>query len=707
MRDPKNDILFRVYLLYTGMLLFGIAIIVRMVHIQVNKSEELLAKAEQQELRMFNIEATRGNILASDGSLLATSVPVFEIRMDVASPLIDDVFFNSRVDSLAGKLAQIFPNKTKARYLNELRQARNAGNRYMLIKNRVTYAELQQLRTFPILSRGRNRGGLIAIPSEKREKPFSHMASRTIGYENSRENIFVGIEGAYHETLKGTDGKQLRRRINHGDWKPIFGQNEVEPQNGHDVFTTIDVNLQDVAESALLRNLQENNAFQGCAIVMEVETGRIRAIANLTWDEKAKTYRETYNYAIAESVEPGSTFKLASMMVLLEDKKIRLSDSMNIGRGQAVYFRRTMRDVYPIRDGRITVREAFERSSNVAIAELVYKAYKDNPEQFVDRLYAMMLNKPLGIEIPGEGKPYIKHPSDKRLWYGTTLPWMSIGYEIQLTPLQILTFYNAVANNGRMVKPMFVEEIRQGGVTIERFKPEIINKAIASKATIDSVRSLMEGVVQSGTARQLRNSPFRIAGKTGTAQIAAGSSGYNKENYNATFVGYFPAGNPKYSCIVVVNNPSAGRIYGGAVSAPVFKEIADKVYATRLDIHDEMPLPDKLYAEAPLTHGASYQTDLENIYTKLGYKTENHALDGNMSKPKLNGEVIELLPVEISETTIPDLRGMSARDAVYVLENMGLKTIVNGRGQVIWQSVRPGTNPKKGELIELRLGNSG
>lgn len=704
MRDPKGDILIRVYLLYTVMLLFGIAIIIRIAYIQFNLGDELLQKAELQELRVFNIEATRGNILASDGALLATSVPVFEVRMDVASPLIDDPYFNSRVDSLAEKLSLLFRNKSKTDYANELRKARNRGNRYLLIRNRVSYSELQTMRSFPIFERGKYRGGLIAIPSEKREKPFKQLASRTIGYENQRENLFVGVEGAYHHVLKGIDGKQLKRRINNGDWKPIFNDNELEPQNGKDVLTTIEVNLQDVAESALRRNLTENSAYQGCAILMEVETGFIRAIANLTWDSTTKSYRETYNYAIAESVEPGSTFKLASMMVLLEDKKVKISDSMNVGpTGKAVYYRRTLSDVYPIRDGRFTVREAFEKSSNIAIAKLVYEAYHENPDKFVEHLYSMALNKPLEIDIPGEGQPFIKHPSDKKNWYGTTLPWMSIGYEIQLTPLQTLTFYNAVANGGKMVKPQFVQEIRQGGITIESFKPIIINKSIASGKTIDTVRSLMEGVVERGTARQLRNKAYKIAGKTGTAQIASGSSGYNKQNYNASFVGYFPADNPKFSCIVVVNNPSSGKIYGGAVAAPVFKEIADKVYATRLDIHDGFPTTQTYLAQLPLNQNMTFHDDAIQLCAGLGYSTNDHSNGNSWVKVKNEGEKMHLDGVDISNSIVPDVIGMNARDAIYLLEDLGLRTTLAGRGHVYQQSIRPGTEFNKGDLIELRL----
>jgi cell division protein FtsI (penicillin-binding protein 3) len=364
-----------------------------------------------------------------------------------------------------------------------------------------------------------------------------------------------------------------------------------------------------------------------------------------------------------------------------------------------------MRDVYPIRNGRFTVREAFEKSSNVAISKLVWDAYKDKPEQFVEHLYDMSLNQPLGLEIQGEGKPYIKHPRDKKLWYGTTLPWMSIGYELSLTPLQILTFYNAVANNGRMVKPIFVEEIRQGGRTIERFETQLINKSIASQATIDSVKSLMEGVVERGTARYLNNSPFKIAGKTGTAQIASGSQGYNKTNYTASFVGYFPAATPRYSCIVVVSNPSSGKIYGGAVAAPVFKEIADKVYATRLDIHEEQPLIDKSHAVQAFQEKVINKEDATKLSKLLGLSLSDQATQQDWVSAKADTSLLLLQPAKISPEEIPDVRGMNVRDAVFLLENMGLKVLVNGHGQVAWQSVRPGTPPTKNREVELKLVN--
>lgn len=703
MINPKTDILWRVYLVYGLMLIFGFTIIGRIIYIQTTLKEELLEKAEQQEIKVFGIEAMRGNILSVDGSLLATTVPVFEVRFDVASELIDNETFNTKVDSLAEGLSRIFPAKSKREYLQDLRRERLDGNRYMLLKNRATYAEIKALKKLPIFNKGKYAGGLILIPGSRREKPYKELANRTIGYENSRENIFVGIEGAFHEVLKGTDGQQVKRRINNGDWKPLFDENAVEPINGHDIISTIDINIQDVAESALRRNLIENEAEQGCAILMEVSTGQIVAISNLQLDKKNGTYHESYNYAIAESVEPGSTFKLASMMVLMEDNKIRLDEIINIGNGQMNYYNRTMKDVYPIRDGRITVREAFEKSSNVAISKMVWNAYKDHPERFIEALYGMHLDQPLGLDIPGERKPYIKHPSDKKYWYGTSLPWMSIGYEITITPMQMLTFYNAVANGGKMVKPQFIKEIRQGNIIIKRFEPIIIDESIASSRTIDSAKKLMEGVVEHGTAKALNKSPFKIAGKTGTAQIASGGKGYNKTNYNASFAGYFPAGNPKYSCIVMVSNPSAGKIYGGAVAAPVFKEIADKIYATRPGIHDGIQAQKSDTLNVPAIKGKCFANDVYQLYGTLGVIVNQNMKGNTWIETEAQKYSMMLKPTELISGIVPDVSGMNAKDAVFILENMGLKTTIKGKGRVISQSIAPGMAAQQGQMVELNL----
>lgn len=699
--DIKKDILWRVYLVYLGILIMALAIIGKAAYIQFAEGKELVAQAEEQELRFFNIEANRGNIYDANDKLLATSVPIFEIRMDVASDLIPDKTFRENVDSLALCLNKLFGSPSKYQYKKGLESARKKGNRYYLLKRNVTYAQLKKLRTFPILRKGKYRGGLIVIQKTRRKMPFDDLARRTIGYEKSEQELFVGLEGAYNEVLEGTDGRQLRRRISNGDWIPVYATNDTEPSDGRDIITTIDINIQDVAENALYQHLEEHHAYQGCAILMEVETGYIKAIANLRLNETTGKYEESYNYAIGERIEPGSTFKLPSIMALLEDDKVSLSDTIDIGEGWTTYFGATMKDTKKIRDGRITVREAFEKSSNVGISKIVKESYDDHHADYVNRLYAMSINRPLGIEIRGEQAPVILHPDSTSEWWGTTLPWMSIGYNLMITPLQMLTFYNAVANNGVMVKPLFVKEIRQAGRVIESFDTEVINKKICSRSTIDSARSLLEGVVQRGTATNLKNHHYQIAGKTGTAQIANEDEGYVKKSYNASFAGYFPADNPKYSCIVVVNDPARGKYYGGSVAAPVFKEIADKVYATNLEIYQEVD-EEQTAVQVPRVKYGNHE-DLSWLCRELDIRV---LPDSKLSEWVVNFREesgIRFEPRLVREKSIPNVKGMNARDAVFILEKLGLKTKIKGRGTVKSQSLEPGTAITEKQEIILKL----
>jgi cell division protein FtsI (penicillin-binding protein 3) len=509
----------------------------------------------------------------------------------------------------------------------------------------------------------------------------------------------VGLEGAYNNILMGKDGKQLRRRINNGDWVPIFDENEVEPVNGKDIITSLDVNLQDVAESSLYNHLIEHNAEWGCAVLMEVETGYIKAIANLTRVAHTNTYREQYNYAIGQSIEPGSTFKLPSMIALFEDGLEDLDDTLDIGKGWIVYHGLTIKDVHGIRDGKVSVREVFEKSSNVGVSKLVTEKYAAQPSKYIDRLHEMSLNEPLGLEIPGEGQPYIKNTKD-RSWSSVSLPFMSIGYELLLTPLQILTFYNAVANDGRMVKPLFVKEIREAGKTLEHYEPIILNKAICSDESLEKARAILEGVVQQGTATSLKSAPYRVAGKTGTAQIATPKKGYDKQNYNASFVGYFPAENPKYSCIVVVSRPSTGRYYASSVAVPVFKEIADKVYATNLEIQQPDTLPPS--RQYPL-YATGYQEELKNLYETFEIPLDSMSTHAEWAIALQGDSAVRLDTRIFKEGQVPNVRGMGARDAIYVLENLGLEVIVKGRGFVREQSIPPGTRINKGSRIWIRL----
>lgn len=697
--DSKKDILWRVYLVYLLMLLFGLAVVIKMVYIQVKEGPELAKKAQQQEIRVFDLKADRGNILSDQGDLLATSVPVFEVRMDVAGGYISDELFNTKVDSLAYKLSQLFGDRSQKDYERMLVRARKMGNRFLLIRRNVSYEQLKELRTFPIFRRGKNLGGLITFQQTRRKLPFGVLAARTIGYTNPKEDLYVGLEGAYSKQLSGVNGKQIRRRINHGAWLPVHDANESQPQNGKDIVTTIDVNLQDVAEEALRDQLIKHQARMGCAVLMSVKTGDIKAIANLSYNPTSGHYDESYNMAIGEKYEPGSTFKLASMISALEDHKVKITDSVSVKHGYVVYYGRTLRDAHTIANGNITVAAAFEHSSNVGISKVIYNIYKDDPSKFTDHLYKLKLNQKLGLRIPGEAQPYIKNPSDKN-WYLTSLPWMSVGYSLELTPLQLLTFYNGVANNGVEVKPRFVTEITEGGTVVKKFPVEVINPHMASAHTIKLVKELLRGVVERGTAQNLKNDHFGIAGKTGTAKIS--QDGRYIPEYNASFVGYFPAKNPQYSCIVVVNRPHHGY-YGSSVAAPVFEEIARKVYATSLSLsQDKDTLP--MVRDIPESWFPAWYPDLKTIYGDLQLPSQDYLQkDEKWVIPREKDNKADFNVRDFQQNLVPNVRGMRAKDAVYLLENMGLKVTVSGKGAVYSQSLRPGSRIRKGEDINIKL----
>jgi cell division protein FtsI (penicillin-binding protein 3) len=699
--DVRKDILWRVYLVYFTIFFFGLMIVAKIMYIQFKEGDRLREIAESQEIVELTLEANRGNILAADGSLLATSVPVFEVRMDVASPYFDDKLFYEKVDSIAHGLETILGKRSKTYYKNYLIKARKKKNRYLLLGRKVTYAQLKKIKKLPILKHGKYKGGLITIQTTRRELPFNELAARTIGYEIQKEKLFIGLEGAYSEVLTGKNGKQFVRKINNGDLVPIHDENEIEPKDGLDVVSTIDVNIQDVAENALLRQLLNHKAFQGCAVIMEVETGYVRAIANLRYDSADGKYKETYNYAVGASIEPGSTFKLPNIMTALEYGNIKLTDSVITGEGFAVVKGMGVQDVKKMGNGRVTVREVFESSSNVGMALVMNRAFENEPTKYVDRLYAMSLNQPLGVEISGEGMPVLKHPSDRANWYGTTLTALSFGYELQITPLQTLAFYNAVANNGKMVKPLFVTEIKDGVTTKKAFEPQVLNEKIASDETIKQAKSLLEGAVTRGTGKTVfKDTPYSIAGKTGTAKISEGGK-YHKI-YNASFAGYFPADNPKYSCIVVINKPTNGKYYGGSVAAPAFKEIADKLYSTLL-VFDQEKVAENLSPYKPQHSSPANYYDLKTVYAELGIKTNDYLHEETWSVVVNVNENLEFESAEFAESKVPNVKGMSAKDAVFLLESMGLSANISGRGKVKSQSIKAGSEIKNGSEINLQL----
>ncbi len=699
MEKTKKEILWRIYILYFLTAIFAIAIFLKVIYIQVVEGEKWREQAVNTSMRYFNIEAIRGDICADDGRLLATSIPIYEIRVDLSSNVIDSDIFSRKVDSLALCLSNLFKDRSQQEYKNSLLQARRQQDRYYLVKRNVSYTQMNLLKQFPIFNLGRYKGGLIIIEHKRREMPFKSLASRTIGYE--RGGAYVGLEGAYREQLEGIHGKRLMQRTSGGLWMPVSSENEIEPKNGKDIITTININIQDVAENALKDQLNRYEAQHGTVVVMEVATGHIKAISNLTRTESGR-YEETFNYAIGESTEPGSTFKLASMIAALEDNLIDPEDIINTGDGKITYSDRVMTDTRKEGFGKITVKHAFEVSSNVAMSQIINNGYKNDPMKFINKLRAMGLDKPLGIEIYGEGAPVINDVKSPN-WSAVSLPWMAIGYEVSLTPLQILTFYNAIANDGKMVKPIFVKEIRQTGKTINRFETSTINRQICSSKTLKIVKEMLEGVVENGTAQSINTQLYKIAGKTGTAQVADRSGGYKRQQgvvYRASFAGYFPADNPMYSMIVIVHNPKGWAYTGSQIAAPVFKKISDRIYATHINM-PEKEQEENILAWLPSFRMANIE-DLKEIYSHFDCKLVGMP-QNQWVQSIANNDTIVFREREFISNLVPNVVGMGLRDALFVLENAGLKVRFNGKGIVRKQSISPGIKISEGNEILIEL----
>ncbi len=704
MKQIKKDILVRVYLVYLAVLLFGLFIIARVVMIQQFEKKEFLEMAKKQEIHLFEMEAIRGNILADDGSLLAVSIPIFEVRMDVMTDSITEDVFRNNVDSLSICLAGLFSDHTPSAYKDLLWEGRRNQNRYLLIHRDVTYPDLNKMRHFPIFKRGKFKGGLIVLAQYDRELPYKSLARRIIGYESGegKKKVFVGLEGSFTKNLQGVNGQRLMRRIGGQAWVPVDPESEIEPQNGNDIITTLDVNLQDLAESSLRKELIADSADHGCVILMEVKTGYLRAMANLGLTKRG-TYEEIFNYAIGESQETGSTFKLASFLVALDDRKIDLTTPINCTGGITYYSGRKMEDSHQGL-GVLTALQVFEKSSNVGTSRMVYNAYADSAQRYIDGLYRIGINRPLGLQIAGEGRPYIKTTKSK-YWSALSLPWMSIGYEISLAPIHLLTLYNAVANNGVMVKPLFVREIRKNGQLVQRFNPVVINPQIVSPWAIQQAKLLLEGVVSEGTGASIKSPNYAIAGKTGTCQIAAGNKGYRQGTkqvqYKGSFVGYFPADNPKYSLIVVIVNPRKGKYYGGAVAAPVFRELSDKLYAIRPDIMIPLPV-DTTSSPLPIAQSGQMK-DLSEAFTMLNMKAYPDKAQSTWARPETSASSILLTSAPIARGIMPDVCGMGLKDALFMLEQQGLNVLVSGKGTVVKQSINPGMSIYKGMPVVIEL----
>ena len=657
---------YRIYLVAFAIFLMAIAIAVKLTNIQWVEGDYYRKLAKERTVRNFVIPANKGNIYSADGSLLATSIPNYEIRFDALAPKAES--FEKNVKSLSDSLSTIL-GKSSGFFENELRKARANKNRYYLIARNLSYTQYFKIKGFPLFNLGAYKGGIIIEQETVREHPIGKIAERTVGYERTSNGESLdgkGIEWAFRKYLNGKDGKILKQKIAKGQWKPIRDINEVDPQDGYDVISTIDVYVQDIAHHALLKQLELYQAEHGCVVVMETKTGHVKAISNLGRANDG-TYYETTNYAVAESHEPGSTYKLADLMALFEDKKADTSTVYDSKGGVIVYSGKKVRDSHEGGYGKISLARGFELSSNTVLVQAVYKAYKDEPSKFVNHLNNFGLNRTLGLSIKGEGIPYIPQPSDKN-WSNISLPWMAFGYGVHITPLQTLAFYNAVANDGEMVKPQFVSEIKEWNRTIKKYEKEVLNPRICSPQTISKLKAVLANVVKKGTASKLYSKDFSMAGKTGTAAVNYGKAGGAEKYYASSFVGYFPAEKPMYSCIVVVHKPNTAlnNYYGADVAGPVFKRIAQKIFT-----------------DAPSTN------EIKNLDRKIPKQESNY--DSYFVK------------YQKKQQLIPNLKGMSGMDAVALLGNLGMRVKVVGVGKVKKQSLQAGQNLVKNTTILLEL----
>ena len=705
--EIKKDILWRVYLCFLGIVILGIIVLGKAFYIQRIQGDFWTNMDNSMHLKYLPIDAERGTIYSEDGNMLSTSVPVFDIYVDFAAEGLrekDGERFKKYIDTLSICLSNLFNDKTPAAYQNEMKLAYKNKDRYYLLKKKISFTQYKDLRDFPLVKLGKNKSGFIITSKDKRINPYVLLANRTIGL--ARDNASnVGLEQRYDSLLKGKTGQQLVRYMA-GAYMPVDGA-DVDPENGKDIISTLDTYMQDVTESALMRMMVGNNSLHGTAIVMETATGKIKAIANLG-KQPDGTYTEDLNYGIGKATEPGSIFKLATLMSLLEDKYVTINSVVDCEGGRKNFYGLTIKDSH-LGTNEITVKDAFERSSNVAFAKLADEYYHNQPSKFIDHLHKYRLDTITGIDLTAaSGKPTIKKPTN-RSWSKTTIPYMAHGYEELVTPLHMLMLYNAVANNGKMMKPYLVSSIKQYGVEVKSIKPVVLVEKICSNETLAQLKECLLAVVEGehGTARKIKDSSYLIAGKTGTAVTALDNRGYNKGNkiYQASFIGYFPANQPKYTMAVVIqNSKESKKIYGADVSGIVFKEISDRIYGSYLSTKKYIAV------NKPDSNQYDYfgmKNELSSIFTSLNLTYSDSGTSGfwRSIQIKNNSRILNtpLISTSTSGSVTPNVVGMGLKDAVYLLENMGLKVTATGRGRVINQSLAAGTNFNKTQNIALIL----
>ena len=702
--DAKQIILLRTRIAFLGLFAFAVAVMAKLIHIQFVQGKKWTKLAQIATLEYRPIQPSRGNIYAQDGSLLATSLPFYKVAIDPC--IADNELFEANIKSLSTLLAEFYQDKPAQAYYELLCEARRNRKRYLLLNNKqITHHDKSKMSEWPIFREGRFRGGVIFEKTEKRFKPFRELAARTLGFINENGNG-VGLEGSFDNILRGVEGGAVYQKLTGGSWKMIQSNNARKPINGYDLETTLDINLQDVAHTSLLKVLQQSQANYGAVVVMEVSTGEIKAMVNLGRVAPGQ-YQEIYNYAAGSqgTTEPGSIFKLVSMLALLEETNLTLTDTVDTGEGKHKFHNLTMSDVKRGGYGVITLQETFEKSSNIGLAKLIDSTFSENPQKFIDYIYQLRLDKPLGIQLQGEGIPFIKHPKH-RAWTKVTLPWMSMGYEVKLSPLQLLTVYNAVANQGKMLKPILVKEIKYANRTIQTFTSTVLNKKICSDETLKKLQTMLEGVVERGTAKKFSHGFYKIAGKSGTSNKIKNGK-YSDATY-ASFVGYFPADKPRYSCIVVIDDPQGAEYhYGGQVAAPVVKEIADKLSAKDLISATCITPTDSItWHTPPPKFRVAYKDDWQATIQTLGI---------NFPPPLNSDEWLQITQQEeeivwkpynsFSTSQVPKVVGMPLRDALFLLESRGLQVQLQGStdGYVKAQSLTPGTQVRLSQTITLEL----
>jgi cell division protein FtsI (penicillin-binding protein 3) len=699
--EVKRDILWRVYLCFIGITMLSFVVLGKVFYIQRVQGAYWKGLSDSLHQKFIEMDAERGTIFSEDSSMLSTSIPYFNIYVDFGADGLREKNgqrFTTNLDSLSHCLSALFNDQSAAAYKRDLVKGYRANDRYYLLQSNVSFEKYQQLRNFPLVRQGRNKSGFIAEVNNKRLNPFGLLANRTIGLARANAQN-VGIERTYDTLLKGETGRRLVRYIGGGTYMPVEGY-EIESENGKDISTTLDVNIQDIAENALQKELIANDAEHGTCIVMEVATGKIKAIANLGIQPDG-SYWEDLNYAI-RATEPGSTFKLASLLSLLEDKKVTLNDRVNLEGGTWKISGRTVYDSEHHEENNVTVKQAFELSSNVGMAKLISSHYAGNPGGFIAHLKKLKLDQPTGIDLVGEGMPIIKHPGS-RTWSATTLPWMAFGYEVLVTPLQTLTLYNAIANNGKMMKPYLVNAIQESGITVKENRPVTVIEKICSDRTLQELKECLEGVCQEapGTAHNVfKNSFYKVAGKTGTALVANGTRGYADHIYQSSFAGYFPAANPKYSCIVVIKNkPFAKKYVGALVAAPVFKELADKLMS---EDPDPSAAP-ALKRDSSQFYYAGATRDLKEVTKTLGMDYKDSTGKNAWSRLYASASGAVLNKEAVSRQSVPDVKGMGLKDALYLLESANLRVAAKGKGKVKTQSIQPGAALQKNETVFIQL----